>query len=81
MYSDLVLFNLTKAFDTVDYQILQHKLEHCSIREIVLQFHQSFLENLKQFVSINKFCLTLCVVNIGVPQGSTLGLLLFFVYQ
>ena len=73
MYSGLMLLYLVEAFDMVDYQILLHKLEDYGIRGIVLQFYQSFLENRKQFVSINKFYFTLRDVNIGVPRGSTLG--------
>ena len=80
MYSGLVWLELAKAFDTIDYQILLDKLEHYGIRRIVLQFYQSFLENRKQFVSINKFCHTLRDVNIGDPQGSTRRLLLFLFY-
>ena len=77
MYSGLVLIDLAKAFHTVDKQILQHKLEHYSIRGIVLQFHQPFLENRKQFVSINKFSSALREVTIGVPLGSIFGPVLF----
>ena len=80
MYSGLVLFDLAKAFDTVIYHILLQKLEHYRTRGIVLQFYQSFLENRKRFVRINKFCSTLHDVNIGVPQGLTLGLLFFLLY-
>ena len=36
MYSGLVLLNLAKAYDTVDYLMLLHELEHCGIRGIVL---------------------------------------------
>ena len=77
MYSGLVLLDLAKAFDMVDYQILLHELEHYGIRGIAPQFCQSFIENRKQFVSINKFGSTLRDVNIGVPQGSIFGLLVF----
>ena len=80
MYSGLVLLDLAKPFDTVNHHILLQKLEHYKIRGIVLQFFQSFLENRKQFVCINKLCSTLTDVNIGVPQGSTLGPLLFLLY-
>ena len=80
MYSGLVLLDLAKAFDTVDHHILLKKLEHYGIRGIVLQFYQSFSENRKQFECINEFCSTLHDSNIGVPQGSTLGLLLFLLY-
>ena len=80
MYSGLVLLDLAKAFDTVDHHILLQKLEYYRIRGIVLQFYQSFLENRKQFLCINNFCSSLHDVNIGVPQGSTLGLLLFLLH-
>ena len=73
MYSGLVLLNLAKAYDTVDYQKLLHKLTHYGIRRIVLYFYQSFLENIKRFVSIDKFCSTFVNVNIEVLQGSTLA--------
>ena len=65
MYSGSVLLNLAKACDTVDHHILLQKLEHYGIRGIVLQFDQSFFENRKQFVCINKVCSTLRDVNIG----------------
>ena len=70
----MVLLDLADAFDFVDYQILLHKREHYDIRGIVLQFCQSFLENRKQLVNIDKLCSSLRDVNIGVPQGLTLGL-------
>ena len=47
MCSGLVLINLAKAFDTVDYQILLHKLEHYGIRETVLQFYQPFFQKIE----------------------------------
>ena len=81
MYSGFVLLDLAKAFDTADHHILLQKLKHYKIRGIAQQFFQSFLENRKQFVCINKFCCTLSDVNIGVPQGSILSLLLFLLYS
>ena len=80
MHSDVVLFDLVEAFDAVDYQILLRKLEHYGIKRIVLQFYQSFLENRKHSVTNNEFCSTLRDVNTGVPQGFTVGSLLFLLY-
>ena len=80
MYCGLVVLDLAKAFDAVDHHILLQTLEHYGIREIVLKFYQSFSENIKQIVCINKFCSTLRDVNIEVPQGSIFGPLLFLLY-
>ena len=81
MHSGLVLLDLTEAFDTVDYQILLHKLEHNGIRGIVLQIYQSFLENRKQFVSINNICSTYVMLStLEFPTDQTLGPLLFLLY-
>ena len=65
-----VFINLQKAFDTVDHKILIDKLFYYGIRGTANQWFKSYLENRRQFVTIN----------IGVPQGSVLGPLLFL-YQ
>ena len=75
-----MLLNLAKAFATIDHHIFLQKLEHYGIRGIVLQVNQSFLENRKQFSASINFCSTLRDVNIGVPEGSTLGPLLLLLY-
>lgn len=43
-----ILFDFSKAFDTVDHQILLEKLEICGIREIQLQLLRRYLEHRKQ---------------------------------
>ena len=75
-----IFLDFSKAFDTVDHQILLKKLEFYGFRGTSLQWIRSFLMNRKQFVEINSERSTSCDVNIGVPQGSTLGPLLFLLY-
>ena len=75
----LLFLDLTKAFDTVCHQILLVKLQHYGIRGPSLQLIKSFLER-KQFVSINGVNSDLQHNSFGVPQGSTLGPLLFLIY-
>jgi len=80
MFTGLVLLDLAKVFDTVDHEILLYKSNHYDIRESVNMFSQSNLKNRKQYISVKNCNSKLKIKNIGVPQGSTLGLLLFLIY-
>ena len=71
---------LTKAFDTVDHEILLSKLDYYGICGISNNWFKSYLSNRKQFVSINSYDSGLAEINCGVPQGSILGPLLFLFY-
>ena len=72
--------DLKKAFDTVSHEILLKKLCHYEIRGPAYDLIESYLSNRNQFVSINNHCLSSKSINISVPQGSSLGPLLFLVY-
>ena len=75
-----IFMDLSKAFDVIDHSILETKLEHYGFRGIFLKLLMNFLKNRKYFVSVNGLKSGINTVNIGVPQGSTLGPLLFLVY-
>ena len=78
-FSGLIFLDIQKAFDTVDHNILIAKLEHYGIRGIAKKLFESYLQNRQQFVALDDES-KLYTTNWGVPQGSTLGPLLFLIY-
>ena len=80
-YVGTVFVDLKKAFDTVDHNILLQKLNHYGVQEqLDLKWFESYLSNRKQFTRIDGVDSSIQKINIGVPQGSCLGPLLFLVY-
>ena len=75
-----IYLDFSKAFDTVCHEILLKKIEHMGFRGPILTWITSYLTNRKQFVTIGDASSTLLDISMGVPQGSTLGPLLFILY-
>ena len=79
-YAVGVFCDLSKAFDTLNHNILLSKLEHYGIRDITGQWFTSYLSNRQQFVDWNGCKTKTAKLETGVPQGSILGPLLFLIY-
>ena len=75
-----IYLDLSKAFDTLDHNILLHKLQYYGVSEIELTFFKNYLSNRQQYVQMGTIKSTLENIQTGVPQGSILGPLLFFIY-
>ena len=72
--------DLSKAFDTVDHQILIKKLQYYGIDGTALEWFKSYLSNRKQYISTQEISESCLDIICGVPQGSILRPLLFLVY-
>ena len=75
-----IFVDLQKAFDTVEHDILLSKREHYGAPGLANEWFKSYLSNRKQHVSIGGYEYSLADVKFGVPQGSILGPVLFFIY-
>ena len=72
-YFVLGLFlDFSKAFDTVNHDILFTKLEYLGMRGIPLVWLKSYLSNRKQYVVYNDVSPSHKMITCGVPQGSIL---------
>ena len=75
-----LFLDFSKAFDTVNHEILFKKLEYCGIRGIALKWFKSYLNEHYQYVNYNDMSSNREKNVCGVPQGSILGPLLFLLY-
>ena len=73
------VFELKKAFDTVDHSILLKKMEHYGIKGLANNWFR-YLTGWPQYTSVNGFDSEYRDMKYGVPQGSVLGPLLFLIY-
>ena len=75
-----VFLHFSKAFDTVNHEILLRKLYWCGIRGIAYDWLNSYLSHWSQYVLYEEVKSPQKAITCGVPQGSILGPLLFSLY-
>ena len=75
-----IFIDLSKAFDSLNHSILLHKLQNYGIRGSSASWFTSYLDSRQQKTLFNGKESSFSPVLHGVPQGSTLGPLLYILY-
>ena len=75
-----IFLDLSKAFDTLNNNILLHKLKQYGLSKNSTGLIKNYLENRTQYVNFDNVNSDHQKISTGVPQGSILGPLLFMIY-
>lgn len=76
-----VFLDLSRAFETVDREILIDVLNYNGITGTVLKWFKSWLEDRTQLTNFNETLSEPLPINVGLPQGTPLASLLFIMYM
>ena len=80
LYSGLLLFDLSAAYDVLDTNILLKKCEQYGLDTTTLSWLRSYLSERYQAVKVGTFMAEPLPLPCGIPQGSACSCLLFIVY-
>ena len=79
-YAGAIITDLSKAFDTINHELLIAKLHAYGFEKSALRLINSYLNNRWHKTKINNYFSTWKKLLKGVPQGSVMGPLLFNIY-
>lgn len=80
MLTILVLLDFSKAFDTINHDLLCSKLKYYGFNDLAVELVTSYLKERKRRVVVDGETSETKLILDGVPQGSILGPLLFIIY-
>lgn len=80
LYTVAVFLDFSKAFDTVNKNIMIQKLDRLGIRDIPNAFFKSYLTDRRMYVDVNNCTSRTVTTNIGLPQGAVSSTWLFSLY-
>ena len=76
----VAFLDFQKAFDTINHSLLLNKIKNAGVGNNTLRLLQNYLYNRKQRTKLHSEVSTLRDVSVGVPQGSTVGPLMFIIF-
>ena len=76
----ILCLDMTSAFDLIDHKTLLDKLEILGFSQNTCKWIESYLSQRTQKVIINNCYSSSLPVDLGIPQGSKLGPLMFIIY-
>ena len=79
-YGAVAYLDFQKAFDTINHRILLQKLKMSGMGPKLMHLLKNYLTNRKQKTKLNGNLSTLENIAVGVPQGSTIGPIMFIIY-
>ena len=80
LLTPLCSFDIKKCFDTINHSILFKKMAKYGFASDTADWFRSYLLNRQHLVSCHNKLSRKLQLNIGVPQGSVLGPILFLIY-